>query len=48
MHAVAPVPETSPSGQVVQGGVPVLLKELLAHKPVSWVEVRLVQTTRVA
>lgn len=35
VHVVAPVLETSPAGQAVQGGVPVLLKELLAQRPVS-------------
>lgn len=35
-HVVAPVLEISPVGQASQGGVPVLLKELLAHRPFSW------------
>lgn len=35
MQVVAPVAETSPSGQAVQGGAPVLLKKPLKHKPVS-------------
>lgn len=37
-HVVAPVPEISPVGQASQGGVPVLLKELLAHRPFQWVQ----------
>lgn len=35
VHAVAPGPEVSPAGQAVQGGVPVLLKELPGQVPVD-------------
>lgn len=44
MHAVAPVPETARAGQAVQGGVPVLLKEFLAQRPLLS-QARTVNTT---
>lgn len=33
VHVVAPVPEISPAGQAVQGGVPVVLNEFGEHRP---------------
>lgn len=38
VHVVAPVPEISPAGQASHGGAPVLLKELLAHRPFPWIQ----------
>ena len=38
VHVVAPVPEISPAGHASHGGAPVLLKELLAHRPFPWIQ----------